>query len=377
MKIFIVSSGYPTKNYKGNGIFEFDQAKALASLGHEVNLLAVDLRSIRRKRHWGIEYLKKEGISITCINLPIGRIHSSIIDSIGKYALGYLFNKLVNEVGYPDIIHAHFTNMGYYSIDICKKNKIPLVVTEHSSLINQEVIRKKLALKASKLYSQADCVIAVSQSLSDNIKKKFEINASIVPNIVDVDTFKYSEKIDGNEFSIVSVANLVYPKRIDMLVKAFGHAFNGNDTVKLYIFGDGPERSRIQAIIDKNNLNSRVSLCGAQTRDVIASKLTESDFFVLASQTETFGVVYIEALSVGVPVIATKCGGPEDFIDGNNGYLIRVDDYEQLVDALRYMYENAKNYNREKISQNIREKFSPIVVGKKLEQIYLNMLIKN
>ena len=76
------------------------------------------------------------------------------------------------------------------------------------------------------------------------------------------------------------------------------------------------------------------------TRDKIAEILRASDCFVLPSKLETFGVVYIEAMACGVPVNATRCGGPESFVDDWNGALIAINDHEALVNSLKYMLEN-------------------------------------
>ena len=70
MRIFIVSRGYPSEKYVTNGIFEFDQAKALARNGHEVIFLVNDIRSLRRKRKWGRESLEKDGVKIESLNIP-------------------------------------------------------------------------------------------------------------------------------------------------------------------------------------------------------------------------------------------------------------------------------------------------------------------
>lgn len=78
MYILIVARGYPSERYKMNGIFEFDQAKALAKAGHKVIYAAIDVRSIRHKRQWGFESFKKDGVQIEAINIPCGGIHRII-----------------------------------------------------------------------------------------------------------------------------------------------------------------------------------------------------------------------------------------------------------------------------------------------------------
>ena len=102
----------------------------------------------------------------------------------------------------------------------------------------------------------------------------------------------------------------------------------------------------------------------------------ESDVFVLASRGETFGVVYIEAMSAGLPVIATTCGGPEDFVDESNGILVPVNDVEALTDALIKIYKTANNYDRSNISRLTQQKFSPKTIASQLTDVYIDV-IKN
>ena len=122
---------------------------------------------------------------------------------------------------------------------------------------------------------------------------------------------------------------------MDLTIEAFIDAFKGSDKVFLTIFGEGPERQKLEELVRINKMEKQIKLMGMQSRKVIADYLKECDCFVLASQTETFGVVYIEAMASGLPVIATKCGGPESFVNEENGVLIPVDNKDALVTAMK------------------------------------------
>ena len=98
------------------------------------------------------------------------------------------------------------------------------------------------------------------------------------------------------------------------------------------------------------------------------------DAFVLASRSETFGVVYIEALRSGLPVIATKCGGPEDFINETNGMLVPVNNIISLTGALQRMVVNIDKYNRKSISDDCLYKFAPDTIANQLFQIYTQII---
>ena len=90
----------------------------------------------------------------------------------------------------------------------------------------------------------------------------------------------------------------------------------------------------------------------------------------MPSKTETFGVACIEALSQGLPAIATKCGGPEEFINDNNGILVPVDDVDALAESMTKMHATYECYDRTAIAEECLCKFSPSVIAKQLTSIF-------
>lgn len=374
MYVMIISRGYPTDKYKMNGIFEFDQAKALAKAGCKVVFAAIDVRSIRRWRKWGLERQEIEGVNVYVINIPGGRLPKAILHKVTSIGLSILYKIILKDLGKPDILHAHFTEVGYVALTLKQQINVPLVITEHSSLINKPVIEKQLFNTATVVYEKADAVISVSPALANVIEDKFNIKSLYVPNIVDTKLFTYTIRPKSSSFNFVSIGNLIYGKRMDLTIEAFYIAFRDFSNVTLTIFGEGGERSKIEGIIKKYCLENRVLLMGMCSREVIKEKLKNSDCFVLASRSETFGVAYIEALASGVPVIATKCGGPEVFVNTENGRMIQVDNLDALVSSMKYMYTNCVDFDREKISAEIKLKFSPEYVSKKLLDVYQQVI---
>lgn len=373
MYTLIIARGYPTKKYKMNGIFEFDQAKALARAGCKVVYAAIDVRSIRRWRKWGVECHEMEGVYVFAINIPGGRIPKFISQKLTIIGLNILYRKILTIHGKPDILHAHFPSVGYCALKLKNKINIPLIITEHSSAINKHKIDKHLFKIATIAYNGADAIIAVSQTLSDIIKDKFAIKTQIIPNTVDTDIFKYSFRNDDGKFNFVSTGNLIHTKRMDLTIEAYYRAFGTNDKFTLTIFGEGPERQNLEGLIEKYELKSQVKLMGMCSRNEIGEYFKKSDCFVLASQSETFGVAYIEALASGAPIIATKCGGPEGFINEENGLMINVDDINELTYAMRYIYENNSIYNRKRISEVTKALFSTERVAYRILEVYNNI----
>ncbi|WP_031514125.1 glycosyltransferase [Desulfofalx alkaliphila] len=375
MKVLIVSRGYPTEKYKMNGIFEFDQVKALVKAGVEVVYAVIDVRSIRRWRKWGYESFVKEGVQIEAINIPCGRIPNYILNKIKKAALNRLYKKIVNKYGEPDIIHSHFIGMGYITAELFKNSGIPLIHTEHFSGMNQDELSGYHQDIGNNTYIYMKKVITVSNYLADNLKNKFGVASIVIPNIVDTSNFRYKPfNKFYDTFNFISVGNLLANKRMVLLIKSFYDAFKGKKKIKLYIYGEGPERKTLETLIKKLDLANQVFLEGLVDRKTIAKKMQESHCFVLASKLETFGVAYIEAMATGLPVIATKCGGPEMFINDKNGLLIEVDNKIELTEAMKYMKQQSGKYNRKSIATEIKEKFSSEVVGGKIIREYRRIL---
>lgn len=375
LKILIVSRGYPTKKYPMNGIFEFDQAKALVDLGHKVIYAAVDLRSIRRTRKWGFESFIKEGVQVEAVNIPCGRIPNSILAKIHIIALKKLYKSIHDRYGRPDVIHSHFLKCGYATACIFKDKGIPLVLTEHLSSMNKKNLDPDLMKLGEYTYTNFSKVISVSTLLSNNLREKFGVESVVIPNIVDTESFNINHKVlNKDAFKFITVGSLIERKGIDLLIDAFNMAFQENKKVRLYIYGDGPERKTLENMIQQYGLGDQVFIMGLKDRKEIAKQMSNSQCFVLPSKLETFGVVFIEAMAMGLPVIATSCGGPEDFVTDQNGMLIPKNNIDSLVRALKEMYHSAENFDRVLISNITKNKFSATNVASKLTNLYSEIL---
>jgi Glycosyltransferase len=374
MKVFVISKGMPTEKYPLNGIFEFDQAKALAKVGHDVVMLVIDFRSRTYKRDYGWFSYEKDGVKVFELSLPLG-IYRRALPFL-QCLLVRLYEKAVKSFGKPDIIHAHFYSIAAIASILKRKFKIPLVVTEHSSKLNRNILGiSGLDVKlARKAYQNADRVVAVSNALARNLKNNLNVDAVVIHNIVDVSRFQYVKRTQKSGFTFISIGNLIELKGFDLLVEAFAEAFKDDKSVKLNIVGAGPEKEKLQHIVNQYDLNNNIVLLDEVGRDKLKVLYPESDAFVLASKSETFGVVFIEAMATGLPVIATDCGGPSDFVNEQNGYLIPVNDKKSLVDALMKMRNNAYDFNSLEISEMCVRKFSPENIGNALTNFYQTII---
>ena len=388
MYILIVGRGYPTDKNPLNGVFEFDQACALAKAGQKVVFAAVDLRSLRRWRKWGIERFVRDGVEVYAVNIPLGRVPHLILKCVGQISLKYLYSCIVKEHGAPDVIHAHFIGMAEIALALKPlASKSKFIMTEHSSFLAGEYSQYPQWVKqnAQNVYNAYNNVICVSHNLSDRLQTYFRINSVIIYNTLDplfLNSWLAIRSTDlEKDFSFVFVGSLIPRKSPLECIKAFYLAFNEKDflmsdgrNITLELIGGGPLFSECERFIAELGISRNVILHGFQARSKIAEIFRHSDCFVLPSKLETFGVVYIEAMACGLPVIATRCGGPESFVNEDNGMLIPVDDETALISAFREMTANIGRYNKKEIASLASDNFSPESIANKLVDVYTSLL---
>lgn len=356
MKILVLVDSYPNKDNPTANIFAHLQAKALKKAGYDVDVMYIDVRSIRRKRKWGYKEYENDGIKVYRYALPCGPI-KWLARLLSKFSCKKCYKKYIKNNGKPDIIHAHFYTAGYCAYVLKKKFNQDYIITEHSSLFLTGKITAKEEKSAVKIYNDAKKVFAVSNMLKGKIQQYCQKEIEVFPNILP-SYFKINEQNKSEIFTFVSIGNLVKDKRIDLVIKAFNIFYKQNTNSKLIIFGDGVLKEELRKLIKDLNINNVVELRGRIPNNEIVEQYNKANVFVLPSAYETFGVVYMEAMACGLPVIATKCGGPEDFVNETNGILLPLNISEDdLAKAMIEMFNNYDKYNSKDISKDTITKF--------------------
>ena len=174
----------------------------------------------------------------------------------------------------------------------------------------------------------------------------------------------------------MTVGNLIPRKGLNYLIEAFQKAALPRETWELDIVGDGPERERLQGMIVAYGLEDNIKLLGAKDRQGVIKTLKNSNVFVLSSLSETFGVVVIEALACGLPVIVTDCGGTQDIITEDIGYMCPIKDANKMAECIKQMVNHYEEYDRESIINDCRKRFSAEAIGRQLVQIFDRIIIK-
>lgn len=349
LHVLIIPTSYPTRPRFVRGIFVQQQAQALHRAGVKVGVIYPYFRSMHDFRwsalpdnHFQISFNQESGISTYRFcgwNIPRLRLEPFLWRKQAKR----LFNRYITRFGKPDLIHAHNILWGGVSaMEIAEQMDLPFVVTEHTSSFARGLIQPWQEPFIRRVIAKADCLLTVSDKLADQMQTYIKgKNIGVVPNVVDTEYFVPPSIPRANRpFRILTVALLTPVKGIDLLLKAFAKAFDCKENVLLEIGGDGAERKELEELAAKLHLENQVRFLGLLSREQVREAMWRSNIFVLPSYVETFGVVLIEAMATGLPVIATKCGGPEEIIDPKAGWLIKPGDIEELAVVLRETYSN-------------------------------------
>lgn len=376
MKIFVISRNWPSKEHPQWGIVERDQAVALSKLGHQVFSLYLDIRPEPHARKLGITREIKEGVVVYCF--CAGSRWAEILKKISprlqynavEALFFYLFKRVVKKEGMPDVVYGHYLRYCSRALAIKRKYGIPAVGLEHWSEMCKANIREDLKRQATETYPYLDKQLVVSDALRESIRRSIGVDTTVVYNTYGKE-FSYKEHVKkDNIVRFVLTGNLLPIKGFDLVIRALGESASMPDNLLFTIIGDGTEKEKLQGMIEAYKLSDKVRLVGRKTRDYIVNALQEADVYILSSHSETFGVAPVEALACGVPVIATDCGGSRSYMNEFNGLLIPVNDVNAMSEAISYMAEHYTEYDRKRIAEDCKQRFSAESIARQLEVIF-------
>lgn len=380
MTIYIIARGYPSVNDPVWGCFEKDQAEALASLGHKVVILAVDTRLRMFRMPLTTQEITANGVSVyNIIAIPhafLFFLSESNKNALSTILLNIVYKRAIATHGIPDVLYSHYLYNTQCATFLKKKYNIPLIGIEHWSHLGKMPIPKEIQKIAVNIYPQLDLLISVSTALRKNIQEQIGTDSIVIPNMLGHEFLHKTKNEHRNNKikKIITTGRLVEGKKFDLLIRALS---NINTPYDLNIIGNGPIKNKLELLIQQLNLTEKIHLLGHKNKDELVCLLEQSDLFVLPSQSETFGVSYIEALACGLPIIATDCGGPKDFVTKENGLLIPTNNLEALKNAIEFMIEHINDYDKVAIAEDCKKRFSPKMIAKELTLIFEKIINKN
>jgi len=364
VKIAILVGLFPPKWLAGTEIATYNLADHLARKGHEVHVIT--------SHDDGLPGLCEEN------GFYIHRIAWPKIRFIGLVAFWVSICLKIRKIK-PDIVHAQSLGGGVPPLFSNRLLKIPYVIYGRGSDVYSPDWLTKLTAKP--ILKNASATLALTEDMKQKMLDICDGDISVVPNGVDLERFKTSlgAKKEGNTKTIVFVGRLHPVKGVQYLIEAVAIVHQEIPDVKLVIVGDGIERSRLDELAEKLNLNGCIQFAGQVPQESIPQLMHQADVFVLPSLSEGLPVVLLEAMAAGLPIVATNVGGNPDIVEeGVNGYLVNAKNSEEIADRLLVLLQNDEI--QEEISANNREKVEMFTwdrVAEAVEEVYQKAIALN
>ena len=343
MKIGIVC--YPT--FGGSGVVATELGIELANRGHEVHFITY-----------------RQPVRLALLN---SNVHYHEVN-VPEYPLFHyqpyelaLSSKLVDMVKLYkiEILHVHYAiphaYAGYMAKQMLKDEgiSIPMVTTLHGTDITLVGNHPNYKTAVSFSINKSDVVTSVSQSLKDATYELFDIKKEIhvIPNFIELvkhpleynSVCQRSTMAKQEERIITHISNFRKVKRIPDVIKIF-NKIQQTLPAKLMMVGDGPEKVKAEQLCEKLGITDKVIFFGNSNE--IDSILSNSDLFLLPSETESFGLAALEAMAWRVPVISSNTGGlPEVNFEGVSGYLSNVGAVNEMAENAIKILSNKETLN--------------------------------
>lgn len=381
MRICIISYIYPRKKNPFLGIFVHAQAKELAKLGHDVEVLTTGDQDMKRSET--IDGVKiKRLINIWerpfNINSPFFFLKASKRISNKKY----------------DIVHSHFIGISTIIFGVvCKLKNIAYVVTSHGTSWEYKqgnFFKKKILTKALSFPSKIICVSKATRKILQKFTRDNKL--LVINNGIDTswEDYKINSRIKQkmklpNQLVLLSVSDLVEKKGIDIIIKSLPRIIKKFPNIFYIIIGEGENKKNLLNLVDKLNLNDHVKFENYKKQKELVKYYSACDVFVLMSHEtkkamESFGIVYLEASYFGKPVIGGKGGGTENSVeDKKSGFLVDHKKPEDLISKLTLLLKNSKlrkemgEYGRKRVRRN----FLWSLIIKKILRVYEEEVIND
>lgn len=294
--------------------------------------------------------LERMPVGICCVK-RLGQLRDTLdpritVHCLGKdegndYRLPAKLIRLVEEHGY-DIVHSH--NWGIFLEPALARSRMPLrrlIHTVHGRYLPyppklvSSIKRRIRRVLERRLAHRYDAIVAVSDTIREYVKRDLRVSdgrvLTIHNGIHSEPSAPVSRCLDAITF--VTVGRLAEVKNQPLMLRAFARVAPTLRGARLRIIGDGPERSRLEALAHDLGLDERVEFLGF--RDDVKALLAEADVFLISSHYEGISIALLEAMRAGLPVVASCVGGvPETVIDGHNGILFPDGDEHSMSAAM-------------------------------------------
>jgi glycosyltransferase involved in cell wall biosynthesis len=378
MKILYLNYEFPPLG-GGGGVANYWVAKFLASR-HQVTVITSGFANLPRVSSEGRLRILRVPV-LARQKQEVASFFSMLSFIFSSFWVGYKFLRR-NKV---DLINTHFAlPSGVSGFFLARLFKIPHLVSTHGGDLYDP--SKKLSphrnffLKkvVRDILKSAQKIVVVSSEMKRKIAQYYQVSSSIeiIPNPLPpplLERFSSLSKLPQTGFTIVSVGRLIKRKRYELFLKILSQ-FKYKDKILFYLIGQGPSLSRLKKI--KKQFNLKVEFLGYLSEREKYRYLSQADLFVLPSSHEAFGIVLLEAMAVGLPLLVHQEGGQTDFLtDGAGGFLVDFTQPEEVKKKLEKLIkdENLRRKMGERNKEKVKE-YQIEKIGLKYEKLYQTML---
>jgi len=359
LKILIVNYEFPPLG-GGGGVATYDLALGWKEAG-QVDVLTSNFADLP-------SYENMDGINVyrTRIFFRKSRDAATFISMLSYVITGFFKGISLARKNRYDVINTHFAvpsgPLGYI---LSRLFHIPNVLSLHGGDIYDP--SKKLSPHDSFIFSRvvkfilqkADRIVAQSTNTRDNTVRYYnpDKEVEIIPLAfhppAPVKAARKDLNLSKDNFYVITVGRLIKRKSLQTLIQAIGNI--KNKKVKLLIIGDGPEKEYLDTVVKEFHADERVAFLGFLDDNDKYRYLKCADLFALTSLHEGFGIVFMEAMHIGLPIVCTNHGGQVDFLkQRENALLFDVGDVRKCSDAILELYKNETLYK--KLSANNKKK---------------------
>lgn len=382
-KVLFLASWFPSPSDRLSGIFIKKHAEAVSKYC-EIMVLAVISIQEPSAPKYRLDVQGEEGTPIARVFVRnLSRKHCiSRFVNLWRYLIACRigYEHLTLSYGKPVLTHVNVAiPAGIFALGLKWFRRIPYVITEHhsmyseydggyarSSRLNRWVTRR--------VFRNGDAVSAVSRFLLDALRRHDLLRGATVqiPNVVDIPETMERKDPDPGRLKLLSVSLMNdREKNITGMLRAFRFVWEKHPDAELHVVGSGRDYRKIEDLARELGLLGKgVFLKGYVPHAEIHKEYLDASFFVLNSNYETFSVATAEAIAHGLPVVATKCGGPEEFVTPGIGILVERQNEEDLARGMSFMIEHFRTFDPMMLRRHAKERFGEERVGRLLFDFY-------
>jgi glycosyltransferase involved in cell wall biosynthesis len=386
-RILIVPSWYPDVDDDVRGVFIRDQADVL-SQSTPVAVLSPRIRSWRDASSRAgrlVEISHARGypeIRPVAFLPPKARMPVASYRAFRRALLRGL-ETVGTAWGAPDIVHAHVVlPAGWAVASVAGRLRAPIILSEHTGPFSVHTANEAQRRMVVQAFEGAGRVTVVSRYLLasvraeiDAISPRLEPQIDVVGNVVRTQIFTPGADVSPTgspEFLVVALLDKV--KGVDILLRAVSLAAPRLGGLRLNVVGDGPERAPLEALAHELGLSDTVRFLGRLGRAQVVERMRDCTALVSPSRLETFGLAPAEAMACGKPVVATRSGGPQEFVTPESGVLVDVESPEQLAEAMVAVARGAAGYDATRIRESIAERFGEAAFTERMLALYRDVM---